>query len=163
VRRAGWAVAAVLAAGCAAKKEPEVDALAMTRDASCYTVDLFFDWAVAPPGADVPEKWRRYAGVWGSGKWDGQWCHDLYVLNVTPAGEATVIETHAPLPAWGRPASAFRRTGRIGEDGRLRIAYGQVVVEYWLEGDTLLGRRQEPQNGELLIALTRKPITSRRG
>jgi hypothetical protein len=152
----------VLAAGCAAKQEaPPADLFANTRDPSCYTVDLFFDWKVAPPSQDVPAAWRAYAGVWGEGKWGGQWCHDLYVLNVTPSGEATVIETHAPLAAWGKPASAFRRTGKIGEDGRLRLAYGRTTVEYWIEGDTLYGVKTDGQGGDLRIALRRKAITQR--
>ena len=137
---------ALAAASCGWTEErerPRPTGFPDTVDASCYTVDLFTEpnW-VRPDGA-VPEEWRGFAGQWGGAAWAGEWCHDLYVLEVQPDGLVRLIETHAPYAAWGKPATAFRRTARIGPDGRMRLAYGQVRIEYWLEDGRLLGVREE--------------------
>jgi hypothetical protein len=149
--------AACLLAACAPSKPkaPAVDPFAVTRDDSCYTVDLFTKVAIRAPSDKVPSDWRGYSGRWGGGKWAGVWCHDLYVVDIAPDGKVTVIETHAPLEAWGKPATAFRRTARIGQDGRLRLAYGDVAVEYWLENGLLKGLRDEGA-GLQHIAMTRR-------
>jgi hypothetical protein len=146
---------ALLAAGCAGgNRQPAVDVLADTRDSSCYTVDLFTKVEFQEPEANVPSDWRGFAGKWGGGKWGGRWCHDLYVLNVMPDGQVNIVETYAPYEPWGKRASAFRRTAQIDRDGRLRVAYGRVKMEYWLEDGELRGMREE--NGDRhLIALAR--------
>ncbi len=151
-----WLATLALCAGCASAPKPP-DPFATTRDGSCYTVDIFDEIAVRTPGPDVPEAWRGFSGRWGGGAWNGRWCHDLYILDIASSGAATVIETHAPLPEWGKPASAFRRTARIDSDGRLRMRFGRVKVEYWLEGDTLYGRRDEG-TGEMIVALSRRAL-----
>lgn len=132
-----------------------LDAYRNTLDETCYTVDLFGEVPFASPASDVPAQWRAFSGKWGGGAWQGVWCHDLYVLDVTSSGRVSLIETHAPYAEWGKPATAFRRSGQIGEDGRLRVRYGPVRVEYWVDGDTLYGLRQESR-GTLRIAMTRQ-------
>ena len=132
-----------------------VDPYMMTRDDSCYTVDLFTPARIKVPGREVPEEWRGFSGRWGGGAWEGEWCHDLYVLEIKPDGTVHVIDTHAPLPEWGKLATAFRRTGRIDDDGRLRLSYGHVDVEYWLQEGKLLGHRDEGR-GLWEIAMVRR-------
>jgi hypothetical protein len=132
-----------LVAGCAEKKPETTVPFAATADAACYTVDLFGKVAWKRPAEAVPASALAFHGRWGGGKWDGAWCHDLYVLDVREDGTAQVIETYAPLPAWGKRATAFRRTARIDRDGRLRMAYGEVAVEYWIEDGKLFGLRTE--------------------
>jgi hypothetical protein len=146
-----------LLAACAAQKPkpPAADPFAVTRDDSCYTVDLFTKVSIRPPEPTLPADWRGFSGRWGGGKWAGEWCHDLYVVDIAADGRVTVIETHAPLEKWGKPATAFRRTARIGEDGRLRLAYGPVEVEYWLENGMLKGLRDEGA-GLQRIAMVRR-------
>lgn len=147
---------ALLAACAGGEKQAKVDPYAKTRDPACYTVDIFDKITFHSPGKDVPEDWRGFAGRWGGGKWNGKWCHDLYVLDVASSGAATVIETHAPLPEWGKPASAFKRKGVIDKDGRLHLQFGKTKVTYWIEGDTLYGMRDEGL-GEMIVALSRRP------
>jgi hypothetical protein len=140
------------AGGDAARRASAFDS---TQDASCYTVDLFTEPRFVAPGGEVPRRWRDFAGVWGGGAWNGVWCHDLYILEVKPDGLVRVIETHAPHEPWGKRATAFQRTGRIGSDGRLRLRYGQVEAEYWVEDGVLYGLQNDA--GDLRrIALTRR-------
>ena len=131
--------AAIVLAGCAslAQESADTDAppapipVAASGDgADCYTVDLFTEVKVEKPGKEVPEKFRRFSGFWGSGAWNGVWCHDLLVSKIYPDGRVELVDMHAPYEPWGQPASAFRRTGRIGEDGVLRLAYDGEKVSY---------------------------------
>lgn len=146
----------VALAGCGTTRRADApDPYVMTRDDTCYTVDLFTSIEFVEPSSDVPAAWRGFAGRWGGGAWAGEWCHDLYVLDIRPDGEVMVVDTHAPLPQWGKQASAFRRTARIGPDNRLRMRYGNTEVEYWLENGKLLGHRNEG-NGALRIAMVQR-------
>jgi hypothetical protein len=129
----------------------------VTLDSSCYTVDLFTKPNFVTPSKDVPARWRDFAGVWGGGAWNGRWCHDLYVLEVQPDGLVRLIETHAPYEPWGKRATAFQRTGRIGPDGRLRLRYGQTRSEYWVEDGRLYGL-QTDDGAQRKIALNRQPV-----
>ncbi len=142
------AVACVLLAGCVGTQQgrtsmaqatpPNVDAGA---GADCYTVDLFTKVKVVKPGPNVPEKYRRFAGFWGSGAWNGVWCHDLLVSRVYPDGRVELVDMHAPYEPWHQPASAFRRTGRIGDDGVLRFEYDGEKVSYRVIDGRLYGTR----------------------
>jgi hypothetical protein len=149
-------LACLAAAGCASKKTDTVDVLAMTRDPSCYTVDLFGKVPWKTPEAAVPDAKKAFAGRWGGGKWDGVWCHDLYVLDVRPDGAAQIIETYAPHAPWGKRAAAFTRRATIDRDGRLRVAYGNIQMEYWIENGELYGLRDEGGVTRKII-LTRQP------
>lgn len=146
----------VAACGSRTERAAPADPYRSTRNDSCYTVDLFSAAVVVPPAREVPTEWRGFSGRWGGGAWAGEWCHDLYVLEIRPDGTAIVVDTHAPLPAWGKAATAFRRTARIDPDGRLRMQYGNTRVEYWLdESGYLHGHRDEGQ-GQWTIAMTRR-------
>ena len=143
--------------GCLAQTQSAapVDPYIATRDDSCYTVDLFTPARIKVPGQDIPEAWRNFSGRWGGGAWEGEWCHDLYVLEIEPNGTVHVISAHAPLPAWGKQATAFRRTAQIDRDGRMRMRIGRTMVEYWLEDDRLHGHRDEGV-GQWEIAMVRR-------
>ncbi len=132
----------VALAGCAPKRAAKGPTpYDLTADAGCYTVDLFTPSTVTAPTSDVPSEWHGYLGKWGGGAWEGKWCHDLYVLSISPDGKVDVISAHAPFPEWGREATAFRRQGVIGKNGRLTLRYKDVVVEYRLDKGSLLGDR----------------------
>ena len=152
---AGFAVFAAMLAGCAPPQKaaaPKVDPYAVTVKPDCYTVDLFTPTTATKPGADVPLEWHGFVGSWGGAAWEGRWCHDLHVLSVQADGQVDVISTHAPFPEWNREATAFRRKGRITEDGALQIRFKSVVVEYRLNGGRLYGLRREGA-GEMRIKL----------
>lgn len=134
---------------------PEPDPYITALRDTCYTVDLFTEARIKVPGKDVPDDWRDFSGRWGGGAWEGEWCHDLYVLEIEPNGRVHVISAHAPLPAWGKVATAFRRTAQIDNDGRMRMQIGRTQVEYWLEDGRLHGHRDEGV-GQWEIAMVRR-------
>lgn len=137
-----FAALGVALAGCAPKRVATGPKLYdRTVDAGCYTVDLFTPSNVTTPTSDVPAEWHGYLGKWGGGAWEGKWCHDLYVLSINPDGKVDVISAHAPFPEWGREATAFRRQGLIGKDGRMTLRFKDVVIEYRLQNGSLLGDR----------------------
>lgn len=147
------ALAAVVAACTSSKQEvagPTPYERTVVND--CYTVDLFTVAKVEAPGKDVPAEWAGFSGKWGSAAWDGKWCHDLHILKIAASGEVDLMDLHAPYDPWAKPATAFRRKGRMTKEGRLRVTYGAVVVEYWLENGRLYGLRKEG-TAELRIAM----------
>ena len=149
------AVAGLVAACGAPKQVAKVDPYAVTRDDSCYTVDLFTKVEIARPEASVPKNWQAFSGRWGGGKWAGEWCHDLYVLDIAADGQVHLVETYAPYEPWGKRATAFRRVAQIGEDGRLRLNYGRVKLVYWVENGVMYGARDEGL-GAQPIAMVRR-------
>ncbi len=148
-------IAAAFAAACSTpvRQERATVAFDATRDDSCYTVDLFTKVSINRPGGEVPEAWRAFSGRWGGGAWAGEWCHDLYVLDIRPDGQVDIVETYAPHVPWGKRATAFRRTAQIDPDGRLRLAYGRVKLEYWVENGVMYGSREETGLGQHRIAM----------
>lgn len=161
--RALLALAATVAltgtlAGCLgtekAPEPPPPPPVDLTRE-DCFTVVMFSDASIERPGADVPEAWNQYLGIWVKGAWDGKWCHDLYVTKIEPTGAVEVIEAHGPYEPWAKPATAFRRTGQIGEDGKLRVTYGTVQVTYEILDGKLVASRREGRSS-LAAALTRQ-------
>lgn len=156
--RAGLAAAGMVLTGCLATEHaaapPPAPPAEVTRD-DCYTVVMFSDASIEAPSPDVPEAWRDYLGVWVKGAWDGKWCHDLYVTSIEPSGEVSLIEAHGPYEPWSKPATAFRRTGHIDEDGRLHLTYGGIRVVYELRDGMLVGSRREGAS-ELTAALVRQ-------
>lgn len=154
---AALAAGAVLLTGCAEKpKPPRQMSFAETIVPECYTVFPFGDTEIRTPTADVPSDWKNFTGVWGGAAWEGEWCHDLHVLEVRPDGTARVISAHAPYDKWNREATIFRRTAKIGPDNRLRFKYGDTVHEYWLENGRLLGTRRIKEVATLHVSLGRK-------
>lgn len=152
------AAACALVVGALAACEPKPVAKGPTPydrtvKSDCYTVDLFTVATIEDPAEAVPSEWRGYSGVWGKAAWEGEWCHDLHVLKIADNGDVEVLELHAPLEKWGKQATAFRRKGRITDDGRLRLSYSGVNIEYWLQNGKLYGLRREG-GGEMRIAMT---------
>lgn len=137
------AAVGLVLAGCA-KDEPIETAEApppeLTR-ADCYTVVLFDDPPVVQPDEAVPAEHQQFLGSWTRGAWDGKWCTELFVTEVQPGGKVELYEMHAPYPDWGQPASAFKRTARIDDNGDLRFRYGTESVRYRLVEGTLHAER----------------------
>ncbi|HUF57474.1 MAG TPA: hypothetical protein VMM55_13035 [Thermohalobaculum sp.] len=137
------AAAGLVLAGCA-KDEPvevvEAPPPELTRP-DCYTVVLFDDPPVVEPDEAVPEPHREFLGSWTRGAWDGKWCTELFVTEIRPDGLVELYEMHAPYPDWGQPASAFKRTARIDDQGDLRFRYGTESLRYRLLDGTLLAER----------------------
>lgn len=113
-----------------AQAAPVTKVAVPTTDSQCYTVVLFSDAKVEKPAKDVPEVYKRFLGSWTGGAWNGVWCHDLLVTKVHNDGRVELYEMHAPYEPWAQPATAFKRIGRIDENGRLRFAYGTETVTY---------------------------------
>lgn len=145
MRLLSLAAVCLLAAGCATDEVETVEYTApppeLTR-ADCYTVVLFDDPPVVKPAEAVPPEHRAYLGSWTNGAWNGQWCTELYVTQVNPDRSVELYEMHAPYEEWGQPASAYRRTARIDEEGKLRFRYGTESVSYELVDGRLHATRQ---------------------
>lgn len=151
------AVLAVTAvAGCAAEKPQEVAAVSPAEllDPECYTVDLFDPFTIKEPTPEVPEEASAFLGVWKQGAWNGQWCHDLYVTQVTADGEVEVLDAYGPYRAAGIEATVFKRTGRI-RDGVLTLHSQGGKVEYKLDGGYLVGKRRGTL-GNMEIVMSRQ-------
>lgn len=144
-RMAVAGVSALVLAGCMttggstglASKLPESSAAGArtpTLRPDCYTVFLHDDPKYVRPGPDTPQAAAAFLGRWGGGAWNGTVCHDLWVLDVDAAG-GTVLMIDAHGPGLYADATAFRRTGEITEDGRLRVEKGRETVEYWIDDD----------------------------
>ena len=142
------AAACIVVAGCAKDEVKTVEAPEpapeLTR-ADCYTVVLFDDPQVREPDEQVPAEYADYLGSWTRGAWDGEWCHDLLVTEVTADGAVELYEMHAPHAEWGQPASAFKRTARIDKNGDLRFRYGTETVKY----DYVDGKLYAERSGRL--------------
>jgi hypothetical protein len=121
----------------------------------CYTVVLFTKAKIEKPSAEVPDAYSRFLGEWGGGAWNDVWCHDLRVTKVYPDGRADLFEMHAPYEPWGQPATAFRRTARIDEDGNLRFAYGTETLSYRIVNGKLEGKRSGTL-GNLTVSLVHR-------
>ncbi|MEM7507581.1 MAG: hypothetical protein AAF415_12630 [Pseudomonadota bacterium] len=152
--------ACLLALGCAPKTEKVKDQprdYSFFADSSCYTVDLFDRFEIQPASAEVPAEYRGFVGDWGNGAWNGNWCHDLKILSVSPTGEVDLLDMHAPKESIGAPATVFRRKAFINNEGELRFAYGAERHSYRLDGRHLVGKRTGI-GGEWEIAMTRKDV-----
>ncbi|MEM1382958.1 MAG: hypothetical protein AAF713_10660 [Pseudomonadota bacterium] len=152
-----WIAGALLVAACA---EPKVEApkptvpTNLTR-ADCYTVELFDPVEIEVAAEDVPPEYSRFLGDWHQGAWNGQWCHDLMVTKVHFDGRAEIFEMHAPFEPLGQPATAFRRVGRINENGELRFAYGTETLTYTLVQGKLIAKRSGI-HGDMQAVLTNR-------
>lgn len=153
---ASCAALAIGVAACAPKPKVTRTAFDKTVKEDCYTVDLFTPAVIEAPQTNVPQPWQDFSGHWGGGAWEGVWCHDLYVLSISPGGEVDLIEAHAPYEPWGKVATAFRRKATLTADSRLRLFYRGVRVEYWVENGRLYGAQFEG-------GVERRVTLSRRG
>ena len=138
--------------GCAEEKPVKV-VDASLLDPDCYTVDPYQEIRIAEPTGDVPSDMRPFLGAWGGGAWDGQICHDLWIMEIDGEGMALMFDAHAP--GFHPDATAFTRRGNIGDDGRLRVRKGPARVEYWIEDGRLYGERKQGTRVQRII-LTRQ-------
>lgn len=158
MRRVFFCIALGAIAACAPqgpKQAPGPTAFDRTVDKSCYTVEIDSPAKIREPAATVPKSLSAFSGRWGGGAWGGKWCHDLHVLSVEPNGEAVVIEAHAPYEPWGKNATAFKRKAVVSPDGRMRMIYKGVVIEYWVADDGSLHGLRKEGDAEHKIKLSR--------
>lgn len=125
-------------AGCASEKPKAIDTSLIQPD--CYTVDPYQKLRIAPAPAKLPAKMRAFLGGWGGGAWNGQVCHDLYVLKIDESGEAILFDAHGP--GFNPDATAFTRRGKIDPEGKLHVRKGGARVEYWIEDGRMYGLRR---------------------
>lgn len=125
------------------------------QDPKCHTVKLYDKIPVKRPGKKVPPEFSQFLGVWERGAWDGTWCHDLHVLDVSADGTVDLLDMHAPNTEWKLAPSVFRRTARIHEDGSLRFRYGTESRRYELKHGKLIGVRTGGY-GQMKVALSNK-------
>lgn len=161
----GAALAVALGlAGCAggsdkaeAPAKPVITKAKLERlnEPGCYTVDLFDVPVIAEPDEGVRPEHAKWLGHWAGGEWEGSWCHELIVTSVAPDGRVELLDLHAPSATYSAPATAFRRTGRIFEDGTLRFAHGTVVRRYAMHEGRLLGQREGDGFGTMQVVLSR--------
>lgn len=132
----------VLLSGCSYFRKAEVQQappIVEVATNDCYTVDLFTKVKIEQPDASVPPANQQFLGEWGGGAWNDVWCHGLLVNKVNADGTVELVEMHAPYVPWGQPATAFRRIGRIDDQGNLRFAYGTTRLSYRIENGKLVG------------------------
>ena len=78
------------------------------------------DFRLADP-ASVPERYRRFLGVWSDAAWDARTCAALIVADVKPDGTATILYVYGPLGSSAPvPGGVLHGTGVI-RDGELRF------------------------------------------
>jgi len=116
---------------------------------------LFTKVKVEKPADGIPEAHQQFLGNWGAGAWDDIWCHDLLISKVDAGGRVELVDMHAPYVPWNYPATAYRRVGRIDEDGNLRFAYGTERRTYRIENGNLIGERSGTF-GNLQIVMRRR-------
>ena len=133
--------AGVLVSACASQPKVAAYKVPDTVRTDCYTVDLFDNFPIEEPAPDVPAEYSKFLGDWAYGAWDNKWCHDLRITKVHRDGRVEMIDMHAPYAPFAQPATAFKRVGRIGEDGKLRFAHGVERRTYEVVGDKLVGTR----------------------
>ena len=148
----------VLVSGCSlfqkSKVTPPVQPVQEVVADDCYTVDLFTKITVEQPEDGVPVANQQFLGEWGGGAWNDVWCHGLLVTKIYADGRVELVDMHAPYAPWNQPATAFRRVGRVDEDGNLRFAYGTVRRSYRIENGKLIGTNNG-QFGNLHVELAR--------
>ena len=147
------------AVGASMTKSPEEPAstvaLHETTRSDCYTVVLFTEVSAQKPAPKVPDTYRQFHGRWTNGAWNGVWCHDLLVSKVDASGRVELVDMHAPYEPWNQPATAFRRVGRIDDQGILRFSRGGTKVSYRIEDGKLVGTRRGGGLGRLEARLVR--------
>lgn len=71
--------------------------------------------------ASVPDRYRRFLGMWSDAAWTPLLCAALIVTNVAPDGTATIVYAFGPIGSNARdPGGVLNGTGII-RDGELRF------------------------------------------
>lgn len=107
---------------------------------ACPTVKPFFNARVRKPASRLSEAQKALSGVWTNGAWDGNVCHEIYVMRIDADGSAEIFDAHGP--GFGEDATGFRRRAVISEDGRMTVRKGPATVVYWIEDGKLHGERR---------------------
>jgi hypothetical protein len=68
----------------------------------------------------VPERYRKFIGIWSDAAWTPSLCAALIVANVTPDGTASILYVFGPLGSSRPPGGVLRGTGII-RDGELKF------------------------------------------
>jgi len=115
------------------------DAPEAYADEGCYTVDLFEDVVIrAAPAGTAPEA-QQLLGHWGFAAWDGEVCHDLWIMELLPNGNVVMFDAHGP--GFRDDATAFTRRGTWTQDGRIQVRKGNANVEYFIRDGRMHGVR----------------------
>ncbi len=73
-------------------------------------------YKLADPAA-VPERFRRFLGVWSDATWDANTCAALIVQDIKADGAAAIIYVYGPLgSSASAPGGILHGTGMIGGD-----------------------------------------------
>jgi hypothetical protein len=108
--------------------------------------------------ADVPERYRRFLGVWSDAAWDPRTCAALIVEDVKPDGTASIVYVYGPL---GDNSSALggmlHGTGVI-RDGELRFQNSDGTQFAFKPGIVdLEGRLTTPQGQTFVSTFKQTP------
>lgn len=99
-------------------------AVSMPAPASDGNARIFCEQPVSVRLADpeaVPERYRKFVGIWSDASWTPSLCAALIVANVTPDGTAAIFYVFGPLQANPHtPGGVLRGTGII-RDGELKF------------------------------------------
>jgi hypothetical protein len=92
--------------------------------ASTESARVFCEQSVSVKLADpdgVPERYRKFIGIWSDASWTPSLCAALIVASVTPDGTASILYVFGPVGANPHtPGGVLRGTG-IVRDGELRF------------------------------------------
>jgi hypothetical protein len=67
--------------------------------------------------ADVPERFRRFLGVWSDAAWDARTCAALIVTGIKSDGTASIVYVYGPLgDSSTAPGGTLHGTGVIRDD-----------------------------------------------
>ena len=107
---------------------------------SCKT-PLPDGFKLAPPPAGLPDDLKRFHGVWGNGKWDGQLCHTLVLEVLDAKGSVNAVYSWGDSEGWNVKRGYSIHRGSISGDvvDLPRFSNG-AKVDYTLAGDKLSGR-----------------------
>ena len=102
--------------------------------------------------ASVPERFRRFLGVWSDAAWDARTCAALIVADVKPDGTATILYVYGPLGSSAPvPGGVLHGTGVI-RDGELRFQNSDGTQFAFKPGIVDLQGRLTTPNGQTFSA-----------
>ena len=104
----------------------------------------------------VPQRYRRFLGMWSDASWTPQLCAALVVENVTPDGTATIAYAFGPMASTAPASGGVLHGTGIIRDGELRFqnSDGSQFAFRPLYAD-LAGRLTTPQ-GQSYEAIFKK-------
>jgi hypothetical protein len=108
--------------------------------------------------ASVPERFRRFLGVWSDAAWDLRTCAALIVADIKPDGSASILYVYGPLGSSSpSPGGVLHGTGVI-RDGELRFQNSDGTQFAFKPGIVdLEGRLTTPQGQSFSAIFKRTP------